>query len=76
MAVKQKQDHIIICENKETMVSGGSHMLDSLVNSDSVILDTDETLGGGIQNQEILGLDKVSAVTDSLIMIFGHLVTA
>ena len=74
MAPKQKQDHIIKWENKETMVSEGSHMLDSRVKSDS--LKNDEThAGGGIRNQEILGLDKVSAVTESLIMTFGHRLT-
>ncbi|RLN00989.1 uncharacterized protein C2845_PM06G19640 [Panicum miliaceum] len=60
MAPKQKQDHIIIWENKETMVSEGSHMLDSRVKSDLVTLKNDEThAGGGIRNQESLGLDKV-----------------
>ncbi|XP_039800714.1 uncharacterized protein LOC120665261 isoform X9 [Panicum virgatum] len=58
MAPKQKQDHIIKWENKETMVSEGSHMLDSRVKSDS--LKNDEThAGGGIRNQEIFGSDKV-----------------
>jgi len=48
-------------------------MLDSRVKSDLVTLKNDEThSGGGIRNQEILGLDKVSAVTESLIMTFGH----
>ena len=73
MAPKQKQDHIIKWENNDTMVSKGSHMLDSRVKSDLVTLKNDEThSGGGIRNQEILGLDKVSAVTESLIMTFGH----
>uniref|UniRef100_K3Z390 Aminotransferase-like plant mobile domain-containing protein n=1 Tax=Setaria italica TaxID=4555 RepID=K3Z390_SETIT len=59
MVPKQKQDRIIIWENKETMVLEGSHMLDSRVKSDSVTLETDEThAGGGIRHQEILGLDK------------------
>lgn len=76
MVPKQKQDRIIIWENKETMVLEGSHMLDSRVKSDSVTLETDEThAGGGIRHQEILGLDKVSAVTESLIMIVGHILT-
>ncbi|OEL13767.1 hypothetical protein BAE44_0025213, partial [Dichanthelium oligosanthes] len=60
-----KQDHIIILENKETMVSEGSHMLDSILKSDSVTLETDEThSGGGIRNQEILGLDKQQGMNE------------
>lgn len=48
-------------ENKETIVSEGSHMLDSTVKSDLVTLDTDEThAGGGIRNREDFGLDKVT----------------
>ncbi|XP_034585255.1 uncharacterized protein [Setaria viridis] len=63
MVPKQKQDRIIIWENKETMVLEGSHMLDSRVKSDSVTLETDEThAGGGIRHQEILGLDKEMAL--------------
>lgn len=74
MVPKQKQDRRIIWENKETMVSEGSHMLDSRVKSDSVTLETDETHAvGGIRHQEILGLDMVSVVTESLIMIVGHI---
>lgn len=49
-------------------------MLDSRVKSDSVTLETDETHAvGGIRHQEILGLDMVSVVTESLIMIVGHI---
>lgn len=49
-------------------------MLDSRVKSDSVTLETDETNAvGGIRHQEILGLDMVSVVTESLIMIVGHI---
>ncbi|CAN6337399.1 unnamed protein product [Urochloa humidicola] len=63
MAPGQKQDHMIICENKETMVSEGSHLPDSRVNSDLVTLETDEThAGGAIENLESLALDKEMAL--------------
>ncbi|CAL4893915.1 unnamed protein product [Urochloa decumbens] len=63
MALKQKQDHIIIWENKEKMVLEGSDMPDSRVNSDLVTLEADEThAGGGIQSVESLGLDKEMAL--------------
>lgn len=69
-----KQDHIITLENKETVVSEGSHMLDSIVKCDLVTLGADEThTGGGIQNHEIFVLEKVTGVTESLIMIYLYI---
>ncbi|CAN6341778.1 unnamed protein product [Urochloa humidicola] len=60
MAPKQKQDHIVIREDKEAMVLEGSHMPDSRVTSNLVTLETDETNAGvGIQN---LSLDKEMAL--------------
>ncbi|XP_062186910.1 uncharacterized protein LOC133890527 isoform X2 [Phragmites australis] len=62
-ALKQKQDHIIICENRETTILEGSHMLDTGVKSGLVSLEVDEThVTGGIQNQEILEVDKQLAM--------------
>uniref|UniRef100_A0A0A9D0T9 Aminotransferase-like plant mobile domain-containing protein n=1 Tax=Arundo donax TaxID=35708 RepID=A0A0A9D0T9_ARUDO len=65
VALKQKQDSTIICENREMTMLESSHMLNSGVKSDLVTLEVDEThAAGGIQNQEILDLDKQLAMEE------------
>ena len=59
MALKQKQDHIIVCDNKETTELQGIHMLDSGMKPDVVILDVDETPAEGDENQDISDFNKV-----------------
>ncbi|WVZ61448.1 hypothetical protein U9M48_011317 [Paspalum notatum var. saurae] len=57
IALKQKQDHM------ETIVLGGSHMLDSRVKLDSATLEVDETHAGGrIQNKDFFYMDKDHAI--------------
>ncbi|XP_062190501.1 uncharacterized protein LOC133893490 isoform X2 [Phragmites australis] len=65
VALKQKQDHRIIRENRETTILEGSHMLDSEVKSDLVTPKGDEThAAGGIQNQEIWDENKQLAMEE------------
>ncbi|KAL6647240.1 hypothetical protein ACP70R_014677 [Stipagrostis hirtigluma subsp. patula] len=64
LALTQKQDHRIICENKETTMLEDSHMLDGRVKSDWVHVEADETHATGVQNQEILDLDKQLATEE------------
>lgn len=61
MALTQKQDNKIMGENRALTVLEGSHILDSGVKYDLATLEVDEIhTAGGIQNQEISDLDKVS----------------
>jgi hypothetical protein len=61
LALTQKHGHKIIDENKATAILERSHMLDSVVNSDLIILEVDEIdTAEEIQNQGISDLDKVS----------------
>ncbi|TVU40133.1 hypothetical protein EJB05_13583, partial [Eragrostis curvula] len=63
--LKQEQDHKTSCNNRETTVLEGSHMMDRGVKSDLVALDVDATLAAGeIQNQKIFDADKQLAVEE------------
>ena len=67
MALKQKQDHIVVYENKETTELQGIHMLDSGMKPDVVILDVDETPAEGNENQDISDFNKVRVLAQSLL---------
>jgi hypothetical protein len=71
MALKQKQDHIIECENKETTELRGILMLDNGMKPDLVILDVDETAPAeGNENQDISDFNKVRVLAQSLLNYF------
>ena len=67
MALKQKQDHIVVYENKETTELRDIHMLDSGMKPDLVILDVDETPAEGNENQDISDFNKVRVLAQSLL---------
>jgi hypothetical protein len=57
-ALKQKQDHIIACENKETTDLRGMNC------------EVDKTPAEGNENQDILDANKVCVLAQSLLNYF------